>query len=122
MSVTLDGQRLFDEQSLEIQAGSFSRDSIERAVPGLDGVLNVDLGRRGRKIKQTGTLRGNSRSRMNDRIAWISACMDGNTHTLAAGDGREYDNLRMDSFKINSEHTDGTGIVVDYEIIYTQLV
>ncbi|MFH1716961.1 MAG: hypothetical protein ABIF19_06390 [Planctomycetota bacterium] len=122
MIISLDGQILFDEQGLEIQAGSFSRDSVERAVPGLDGVLSVDMGLRGRKIKQTGTLRAKSRSKMNDRIAWISACMDGDTHTLAAGDGRKYDNLRMDSFKVNGERIDGTGIVVDYEIIYTQLV
>lgn len=121
MSITLDGQILFDEQGLEIQAGSFSRDSIERAVAGLDGVLSIDMGRRGRKIKQTGTLRAKSRTKMNDRIAWISACMDGDTHTLDAA-GRRYDNLRMDSFKIISEGTDAAGIIVDYEIIYTQLV
>jgi len=122
MSVTLDGQMLFEKQNLEIRAGSLSRDSVERATPGLDGVLSIDMGRRARKIKQTGTLRAKSRSKMNERIAWISACMDGETHTLDLGDNRQYDNLRMDSFKINGEHTDGTGIVVDYEIIYTQLV
>jgi len=93
MSVTIDGQILFDEQGLEIQAGSFSRDSMERAVAGLDGVFSVDMGQRSRKIKQTGTLRAKSRSKMNDRIAWISACMDGNTHTLAVGHGRQYDQL-----------------------------
>ncbi len=122
MSVTLDGQILFDEQNLEIQAGSFSRDYVERAVPGLNGVLSTDMGRRGRKIKQTGTLRAKSRSKINNRIAWISALMDGDSHTLNLGDDRQYNNLRMDSFKINAEHTDATGIIVDYEIIYTQLV
>ena len=60
MSVTIDGQSLFDEHRLEIDAGSFSRDSIERRVPGLDGILSIDLGGRGRKIKQIGTLRASA--------------------------------------------------------------
>jgi len=122
MKVTLDAQMLFDEQALEISAGSFGRDSIERTVPGLDGVLSIDLGRRGRKIKQTGTLRAKSRAQLDERISKIAAFMDGDTHTLVTGSGRDFTNLRMDSFKPCSEHTDGTGIVVDYEIVYTQLV
>ena len=122
MKVTLDAQMSFDEQALEISAGSFSRDSIERTVPGLDGVLSIDLGQRGRKIKQIGTLRAKSRAQLDQRISKIAAFMDGDTHTLTTGSGRELANLRMDSFKSGSEHADGTGIVVDYEIIYTQLV
>ncbi|HUT47551.1 MAG TPA: hypothetical protein VMX36_14815 [Sedimentisphaerales bacterium] len=122
MKATLDSNILFDEQTLEISAGSFSRDSIERTVPGLDGVLSIDLGRRGRKIKQTGTLRAKSRAQLDERISKIAAFMDGDTHTLTTGSGRELANLRIDSFKPGSEHADGAGIVVDYEIVYTQLV
>ncbi len=121
MSVTLDGHILFDEQQLEIEPGSFSQNSIERAVPGLDGVLSVDLGRRGRKIKQKGILRAKSRSQMNDRTSAISAFMDGDVHTLISGNGEEFGNLRMDSFKISKERADGGGIVVNYEIVYAQL-
>ncbi len=122
MSVTLDGQNLFDEQQLEIEQDSLNRDSIERAVVGLDGVLSVDMGGRTRKIRQRGTLRAKSRTQMNDRINVISAYMDGDTHTLVTGDGDKFDNLRMDSFKVSKERTGGSGIVVDYEIVYTQLV
>jgi len=122
MKLTLDTQMLFDEQALEISADSFSRDSIEKTVPGLDGVLNIDLGKRGRKVKQTGTLRAKSQMQLDERISRIAAFMDGNTHTLATGSGREFANLRMDSFKTGTEHTDGTCIVTDYEIIYTQLI
>ena len=121
MRVTLDEQALFDEQALELCLNSFSRDSIERAVPGLNGVLSIDLGQRGRKIKQTGTLRAKSRSQLDERISDISACMDGNTHTLIAADGRQFSNLRLDSFTLGKEHIDGAGISIDYEIIYTQL-
>ena len=122
MSVTLDGQSLFKEQELRIQPASFSRDSIEKTVPGLDGVLSIDLGGRGRKIRQTGVLRARSRSQMNERISAISGYMDGDTHVLATSSGEEFDNLRMDVFKVNKERADGGGIVVDYEIVYTQLV
>ena len=122
MALTLDGQSLFDGQQLEIEPGSFRRDSIEKAVPGLDGVLSVDLGRRVRKIKQTGVLRAKSRSQMNNRISTISAYMDGDTHTLVTNSGEKFDNLRLDVFKVNKERADGGGIVVDYEIVYTQLV
>ena len=120
MQVTLDGQRLFDEQPLEIRIGSIRRRTIERIVPGLDGILSIDLGRRNRQITQTGTLRAESRLQMDSRISTISAHMDGNTYTLITGN-REFDNLRMDSFKILRERTDGVGIRVDYEIVYTQL-
>lgn len=121
MRTTIDGQDLFDRRHLEIEVGSFKRDSIERAAPGLDGVLTIDLGGRGRKIKQTGTLRAGSRDKLNDRIKAISNYNDGNTHTLVTGDGRKFDNLRMDSFKVTNEQVDGAYIIVDYEIIYTQL-
>jgi len=122
MGIKLDGQNLFDEQQLEIEAGSISRDSIERAVAGLDGVLSIDIGERGRKIKQTGLLQAKSRIQMNNRINAISAYMDGNTHTLARSDGEQLNNLRMDSFKVSKEQAGGRGIIVDYEIVYTQLV
>ena len=120
MSTTLDGQKLFDEHELKIEAGSFKRAAIERAAPSLDGVISIDLGRRSRIINQTGLIRGKSRSHINERILAISNNMDGNTHTLIAETG-VFENLRMDSFRITNERTDGTGIVAEYEITYTQL-
>ena len=121
MNATLDGQTVFDEQQLEIELGSVSRDSIERVVSGLNGVLSVDLGERGRKIKQRGVLRAKSRSQMDERINAISAYMDGGTHTLVTSGGENYGNLRIDVFKVSKERTDGSGVAIDYEIIYTQL-
>jgi hypothetical protein len=121
MSVTLDGQSLFDQQQLEIELGSVKRDSIERTVSGLDGVLSVDLGERSRKIKQRGTLRAKSWTQMNERISAISAYMDGNTHILVTEAGEQFDNLRMDIFKVTGKRASGSGVAVDYEIVYTQL-
>jgi hypothetical protein len=122
MKVTLDSQMLFDEQALEISSGSFNRDSIERTVPGLDGVLSIDLGLRGRKIRQIGTLRAKSRTQLDERISKIAVFIDGKTHTIVTNSGREFANLRMDSFKTGTEYADGSGIMVDYKIVYTQLV
>lgn len=121
MSTTLDGQSIFDEQQLEIELGSVNRASMERTVPGLDGVLSVDLGGRSRVIKQKGVLRVKSRLQMNDRIGLISAYMDGKTHTLVTNRGEEFDNLRMGVFKAGNQRPEGSSIVVDYEIVYTQL-
>jgi hypothetical protein len=121
MNATLDGQIVFDEQQLDIELGSLSRASIERTVPGVDGMLSIDLGRRGRKVKQRGVLRAKSRLQMDDRINVISAYMDGDTHTLVTSGGKEFDNLRMDVFKVSKERESGGGVAIDYEIVYTQL-
>ncbi len=122
MSTTLDGQSVFDEEQLEIELGSVNRASMEKTVPGLDGVLSVDLGGRGRVIKQKGMLRAKSRLQMNNRIGLISAYMDGKTHMLLTDSGEEFDNLRMDVFKAGNHRPDGSSLVIDYEIIYTQLL
>jgi len=122
MNATLDGQKLFDERDFKIEPGSVSRDSIERTVSGLDGVLSIDLGRRSREIKQRGVLQAKSPSQMHERINTISAYMDGNTHTLATSNEEEFDNLRMDAFKATNNRVSGGGFCCDYEIIYTQLV
>ncbi|NIP23356.1 MAG: hypothetical protein GWN67_04500 [Phycisphaerae bacterium] len=121
MSVALDGQSLFGSQQLEIEMGSISRDSIERAMPGLDGILSIDLGGRGKEIKQRGVLRAKSRAQMNERISEISAFIDGNTHTLITDGGEEFNDLRMDVFKVSKERAGGGGVAIDYEIVYTQL-
>ena len=121
MSTALDGQSIFDEQHLKIELGSVNRDSMERTVPGLDGVLSVDMGRRSRVIKQKGALQAKSKLKMDHRISLISAYMDGKAHKLVVRNGEEFDNLRMDVFKVSNERVGGIGVTVDYEIVYTQL-
>jgi hypothetical protein len=75
MSTTLDGQKLFDENQLKIEVGSFRRESIEKAAPMLDGVISIDLGRRSRTIKQTGSLlRTEILIRLSLRAASIKTC------------------------------------------------
>ena len=122
MRTTLDEQGLFYEQGLTIEVGSLEEASIDKAVAGLDGVLSIALGGRGRRITQKGTLRVNSRLKMNERIGIISAYMDGRTHTLVTNDGREFANLRMDVFKVIKTMESGIGLCCEYEIVYRQLV
>jgi hypothetical protein len=119
--VTLDGQALFDERGLQVEVGSHTRACLERAVRGLDGMLSIDLGRRPRQIRQTGTLRAASRAALRLRIETIAAFIDGATHTLVTADGAEYADLRMDSFRRLCEDVSGPGVVAAYEIVYTQL-
>lgn len=119
--MTLDGQALFDERDLQVEVGSRTRACVERAVCGLDGMLSIDLGRRPRQIRQTGTLRAASRAALRLRIEAITAFIDGATHTLVAADGAQYTDLRMDTFRQLSEQVGGPGLVVAYQIVYTQL-
>jgi hypothetical protein len=121
MGTTLDGNALFDEQGLHIEIDSHSRARIERAICGLDGVLSIDLGQRARAIRQSGVLRAPSRAAMQARADSIAAFIDGGTHTLRTADGQEYDNVRVDGFRQLNERASGPGVVVEYEIEYTQL-
>jgi hypothetical protein len=118
---TLDGKALFDERDVRITLGSVERASIERSVAGLDGLASIDLGLRGRKIRQRGTLRAASRSQMDSRIASIESFIDGAAHTLRTCDGRQYTDVRVDAFSPRGSQVEGTGVVVEYEIVYTQL-
>jgi len=121
MSATLDGQALFGPEHLELEYGAFVRESVERRIAGLDGVLSIDLGRRGRQIRQKGMLRAGSRKQLDAKIEGILAYMDGKEHTLLLSDGGQIGSLRMDSLRTSGQRTSGGGIVVDYEITYTQL-
>ena len=121
MRTMLDGQVVFDEQLLEIDVGSAQRAMKKRAVSGLDGVASIDLGGRGRKIKQKGQLRAASLKQMEERIEQISSLMDGKAHSLVTNEGQVFDNVRMDKFKVTERKKSGAGVVVSYEIEYTQL-
>jgi hypothetical protein len=121
MKARLDGQFIFDDEGLSIQAGSEQRQNVERAVAGLDGMLSIDLGLRGRRIKQTGVLRAASEAALRTKISVISAFMDGQTHTLVTADEEQLENLRIDYFEVKEKRAGGSGVCCEYEIRYTQL-
>jgi hypothetical protein len=113
---------MFVDGESQIEVGSLTREHIERAVVGLDGVVSIDLGGRERKVRQTGEFRTRRKTELNSRVRAISALMDGGTHTLVTMQGETFENLRIDSVNVKNERVSGSGIVADYEIIYTQLM
>lgn len=119
MSANLDGNKLFDEP-IVIEAESVSRESIERSAAGLDGVLSIDLGGRGRRIKQKGEIRAKSKAELDSKAGAISAFINGDTHTLVCSRGDTFENLRVDSVNVKNERVSGAGVVADYEVVYTQ--
>ena len=121
MATTLDGERLFFFFFLTIEVGGPRRDGSERSVPGLDGVLHIDLGARGREIRQTGILRAFTWSEMRRRIAAISALHDGRIHCLVNASGERFENLRIDEFEPGQIEVSGGGLTLQYRIMYTQL-
>jgi len=121
VGTTLDDKALFDEQDLKIQVGTWQRASVERAIPGLDGVVSIDLGCRSRTIRQRGILRAASQALMSSRLDAIETFLDGDTHTLVTTDGQTFANLRVDAFKPLDRDAGGAGAVAEYEIAYTQL-
>jgi hypothetical protein len=121
MGANLDGNKLFDEP-IAIEAESVSRESIERSATGLDGVVSIDLGGRGRKVRQKGEIRARSKAELDNKVGAISVFIDGDTHTLVGSRGETFENLRIDSVNVKNERVSGTGVVADYEVVYMQLM
>ncbi len=122
MGASLDGVMLFGDGETEIEVGSFAREYVERAAVGLDGVMSIDLGGRGRKIRQKGEIRARSRAELHGKVGEISSFVDGDTHTLVASQGDTFENVRVDSVNVKNERASGSGVVADYEVIYSQLM
>jgi hypothetical protein len=120
--VNLDGINLFGEGESQIEVGSFGRESIERSAAGLDGVVSIDLGERGRKIRQKGEIRARSKAELDSKVGAISAFIDGDTHTLVGSQGERFENVRVDSVSVKNERASGSGVVADYEVVYMQLM
>jgi hypothetical protein len=119
MKATIDGTIEFEQLGLQVE--SFSRDTVERAVAGLDGKVSIDLGRRGRQLQQRGILRAASSETLRSSVESFSGLVDGNVHSLVLEDGRRYDDLRIDAFKVEAETHGGAGSSCSFEVRYTQL-
>lgn len=119
MRAKLDGKTEFEQTELAV--GSWRRDSIERSAAGVDGVVSVDLGKRTRKIVQSGLVRAGSDEGLKSKIDAVSALMDGGTHVLETAVGERFDNLRIDAFEMGQKDYSGRGACQEIEIKYTQL-
>ena len=62
MNFSIDGTELLGLENSAVELGSWERDYKERSVIGLDGLVSIDLGRRGRKIaRRSPSASGSSR-------------------------------------------------------------
>ena len=121
MRVNIDGENLVGVDSVRVESGSWERAVSERSAIGIDGVLSVDLGKRGRKVKHNGVIRAVNQLVLDEIIDSISAFMDGSSHSVSISGGESFDDLRMDSFAVKNKRSSGAGLVCDFEIIYKQL-
>lgn len=97
MEAALNGQKIFDKK------------------------VCFKIARRGRKIKQTGTLRAKSRQLLEEKLSGIKDYMDGYPYTLVTDDGSQFQNARIDAFKWRYKLPDRRGFALEYEIVYTLL-
>ena len=115
----VDNAIAIEDTSVEVE--SWERDSIDRSVAGLDGVLSIDLGMRGREILQKGILRAASSAGLSEKIASVQVLMDGKSHTLSFDDGRAFADLRIDLFDVGRRQFGGSGVSCACVIKCTQL-
>ena len=100
---------------------SWTRETITKTFPGVDGELRIDLGKRSRILIQKGRMRAQRAFDMNNMILGIEVLMDGKTHTLKDNYGGVYNNVIVESFEAKSPIKTGVGVFCDYEIKYRQL-
>jgi hypothetical protein len=77
---------------------------------------------RGRKIRQKGEIRARSKADLDSKVGAISVFVDGDAHTLAGSQGETFENVRVDSVNVKNERASGSGVIADYEVVYTQLM
>jgi len=119
--ITLDGKTVFGHGDHTLQVGSWGRETMERCFAGVDGMVSVDLGRRGRKLKQRGWLTAVSKAALQKRCEEISAYIDGQAYELVDSNGTVYGKVRMDSFGLLREICAANPVRCEYEVTYTQL-
>jgi hypothetical protein len=120
-TITLDGKQLFNNGDHTLQVESWGREALEKRFAGVDGVVSVDLGRRGRKLKQRGWLTAASKAALKKKCEKISAYINGQAYELVDANDTVYTKVRMDSFQLISELCAASPVRCEYEVTYTQL-
>jgi len=119
MKATLDGIIEFEQAKLDL--GSWQRDSIERAAAGVDGVVNIDLGKRTREIVQKGVMRAASRSALMAKVDFFRDMADGRYHTMETAEGRRFEDMWIEKVMVSGTEYNGSGASCEVEIRYVQL-
>lgn len=93
----------------------------EKSFAGIDGMISIDLGRRGRTLKQQGWLTAASKAALQQKCDEISAYIDGQAYELVDSNGTVYANVRMDSFQLLTELYTASPVRCEYEVAYAQM-
>lgn len=120
-TITFNSDRLFGIGQHTVLPKSWQRATKDEAFAGLNGVLSVDMGRRGRKIVQQGSLSAKSVKALTQMMDAITAYINGQAYELVDENGCVYSAVRMDHFQIVGNIKLGHPVSCAYEIEYTQL-
>jgi hypothetical protein len=118
---TIDGQALFASGPHAFTVGSVEQQVIRRSAAGLDGEMVIDLGRRGRVIRQTGRLQAATVGELQAAFDQLHTFVDGHLHTLVDANGREFAGVLMEAIAPAGPVQHGRGYWCDYEIVYRQV-
>jgi len=120
-TIMFDGRNIFGGGQHQLTPLSWRRETVDYGFSGLDGVVSIDSGLRGRKLKQHGTLTAKSVAALTELMETISGYIDGQGYKLVDQNGISYGNVRMDSFTPSGPVAVGNQACCEYEIRYTQL-
>ena len=118
--VKIDSQAIFGDSPAELEPQSWVREKLTKTFPGLDGELIIDLGKRSRKIIQTGKLIAGTISTINNQIEQIENLIDSNFHTLIDNHSRVFNRVQIENFTLKTPLKTGNGYHCKYEIVYRQ--
>lgn len=116
-----DGQDLFGSGPCAVRADGWPRAIRRRGMAGLNGELVLDMGRRSRRVVQTGRLQASDAPSLRTLVAAIEAAADGQTHTLVDDAGRTYPNLIVERFELTTPIRRGRDFWCEYRLEYLQL-
>ena len=116
------GMALFSSGPSSFEVGGWSVATRRDGFPGLDGVRQLVLGARGRKIRQRGYLTGSTAVALAAQTALIGAYQkSAEPHTLIDNSGLTYPNSVLSTFRCGPVRRAASGYLVRYEAEYLQL-
>ena len=117
----LDNNAIFGTSPSYIKVHGWTRETLTKSFPGVDGEVIIDLGKRSRKLIQIGRLRSSNATGISNMISNIQNKIDAKTHTLIDDHGISYTKVLVESFELKSPIKKGVSCFCDYEITYRQL-
>lgn len=101
--------------------GGLAQRTVERSLPGADGIRLSAMGRTGRTITQTGTLVADHVAGLDAQIAAIEAALDGEPGELVDDLSRRWSDVVMLEFAPEGVTRVGARLAIDYTIRYSQV-